>query len=106
MSPDPNITAALRAPAPGEGASALAVSLYASLQQCLVDYRAAVASSQSFEGSSISLAADTAGKQVAEYYAAYMAELAAVEIPAGQNPALLATPRGWGFRHDFIALSV
>lgn len=102
--PSPHVTAALLEPAPPSGASAQARELYAELQRCIQDYRAATASSRSFEGSSISQEADTAARQIAEYHAAYRSALAASDLPPGTDPALLARPRGRSFTWSSISL--
>lgn len=103
-SADPLIIRARLAAAPGAGASARLLALWAGLTAALAAYDAATISSLSSEGVSRTMAADQAGKVVAEWLLAYETETAAGDLPVDADPNLLGTPLGYTVVHSAVAL--
>ena len=101
---DPVIIRARLAVAPGTGATARRLALWAGLIAALAAYDAATISSLSSEGVSRSMDADQAARVVAEWLIAYETETAAGDLPTDADPNLLGTPLGWTVLHSAVPL--
>ncbi len=80
------------------------LSLWAGLTAALAAYDAATISSLSSEGVSRTMAADQAGKVVAEWLVAYETETAAADLPEDADPNLLGTPLGHTVTYSAVPL--
>lgn len=79
-------------------------ALWNGLQKALTAYDLAVASSLSSEGVSRSMNFDAAGKQVAEWFAAYQSACATATLPADADPVLSREAMGFHVAFSSVAL--
>src|SRR6478735_3969942 len=105
ISPDPEIVLAVReVKYTGTPADPIP-RLWDSLQQAIVNYNMAVASTLNSEGVNRTMDVDAAREQVLIYFRAYREALAAAgQLPAGTDPVLLAKPMGHVVDHSFAPL--